>query len=150
MGGDDKSPVWNLRITYTEKNNRQAVAKFCEANLAVKLACEETAESLHSHIAIVCEKETCRSTVLAHVRKHLDIAGNKSYCLTKQKPGEDLNGIYRYICKGTSPDFEKDGPDIIFNRDFLINVKEYHKDYWGKQDEHRTTMKQLCDKKRSK
>jgi len=147
MGGDDKSPVWNLRITYTEKNNRQAISRFCEANPAVKLACEEQAESLHSHIVIVCEKETCRSTVLAHVKKHIDLSGNKTYCLTKQKSGEDINGIYRYICKGTSPDYTIGGPDIIYNKDFMINVKEYHKDYWSKQDEFRATVKQLAEKK---
>lgn len=135
MGGDSSSHVWHVRVTLSERNTLAKIQAFCKEHLYVKLACKESADEEvardHTHIACVSlEKALVRSTVLAHLRKHLEIKGNEDYSMTAPKPGHTLSGLYDYICKGTDPNFEVGAPQIIHNLFNLINVQQHHENYW--------------------
>jgi len=147
MGGDDKCQIWNIRVTVTTKNPTERIVKFCQSYSAVKLSCYETATQPHTHIAYVADKPICRSTVKAHLIKYLDISGNADYSLSQPKEEEDLNGLYRYLCKGTGPDWETQKPEIIFNRDNLLDVRKYHEEFWSAQEAFKEKVKTLASKR---
>jgi len=135
MGGDSSSHVWHVRVTINEKNTLAKIRAFCKEHLYVKLACKESADEDvsrdHTHIACVSlEKALVRSTVLAHLRKHLELKGNEDYSMTVPKQGAHLNGLYDYICKGTDEDFSIGPPEIIHNLLNLIDVPLHHSNYW--------------------
>ena len=119
----------------------EAVTTFCSNNLSVKLACYETAKSPHCHIAYVADKPVCRSTVRAQIAK-LGLEGNEQFALTKPKKDQDINGLYRYICKGT----ETEKPAIFFNRDALI-IDNYYGEFWARQKAFKEEVKSLAKKR---
>lgn len=136
MGGDSSSHVWHVRVTITEKNTLAKIQAFCRANTYVKLACMEGADGEtampHTHIACVSiEKAIVRSTLLSHLRKHLELNGNEDYSATVPKEDQKTEGLYRYICKGTDPDWSIGKPNIIHNLLNLVDVSIQHRDYWN-------------------
>lgn len=146
MGGDTKSPVWNLRITMNERRTKSVIMNFLHAWDIAKLACWEKATSEHTHIALV-GVDIVRSTIVRRLKSQLpDISGNADFSLTLPKDGEDVAGLYRYICKGTGPDWNGQGPDIIHNRNSL-DTKAYHTDYWTKQEAFKEEVKTLAKKR---
>jgi len=141
MGGDSSSHVWHVRITLSEKNTLAKIQAFCREHLYVKLACKESADEEvardHTHIACVSlDKALVRSTVLAHLRKHLEIKGNEDYSMTAPKDGQPISGLYAYICKGTDPDYEVGAPEIIHNLFDLVPDGVFHAKYWEVHAEH--------------
>lgn len=137
MPGDTVSDRWFLRVTLTESNTAERIVKFSKHNQAVKLVVEEHAAQAHVHIAIVPEKETSRNTVMNHMKKYIDLTDKAGWALSlpKTERDEGLPGMYRYMCKGTGPEWETQQPKVVYNLLDLINVKAYHADYWKQQDE---------------
>lgn len=145
MGGETKSPVWNLRITKSDSNPKSRIMKCLQQLLEAKLACWEVAASEHCHVALV-GTDLVRSTIIRRLKGLLDLSGNESYSLTRPKDGQDINGLYRYICKGTGPQWNGQGPDIIENKN-LLDIKQYHADYWSAQEAFKEEVKTLAAKK---
>jgi len=149
MGGDTKSPVWNLRITMSDRLPKSSIMKKLAAWDIAKLACWETAESQHTHVALVGNPLTplVRSTVVRYIKSHfMDISGNANYSLSLPKSGQDINGLYRYICKGLGPRWTPDGPEIIENKNSL-DIKQYHSEFWSNQEAFKEEVKALASKK---
>lgn len=132
MGADDKGEVFNIRITVSDKNPQTRIQQFIDKN-PVTLACLEMATCSHIHAAYVVAKPVCKSTVRARMAKFLDLSGNEDFSLIPQKEGEQIAGLYRYICKGNGPDWDTQAPVIIKNQLDAINVKMHHTDYWAVQ-----------------
>lgn len=137
MGGDSSSHVWNVRITLSQKNNLAKIQAFCRQHEYVKLGCLEGADgetaSEHVHLVMVSlEKALVRSTVTNHLFLHgkLELKGNADYSMKKPEPGQALEGLYNYVCKGTSEDWDTGKPNIIHNLLNLIDVPIHHRDYW--------------------
>jgi len=141
MPADEKSQHWAIRFTFSDKLSIETVTEFCSKNLSIKLACYETAKQPHCHIAYVADKPVCRSTVRAQIAK-LGLEGNEQFALTKPKKDQDINGLYRYICKGT----ETEKPAIFFNRDALI-VDNYYGEFWARQKSFKEEVKALAKKR---
>lgn len=147
MGGDTKSPVWNLRITMSERLPKSQIMRILQAWPIAKLACWEKATSEHTHIALV-GVALVRTTIVRYLKLHFgDISGNVDYSLTLPKDGQDVNGLYRYICKGTGPCWNSQGPEIIHNPQPILDTKQYHADYWSKQEAFKEEVKTLARKR---
>lgn len=160
MGGDDKSAVWNIRVTITPKNPIDRITKFCTSGVLCKnkpdgtgggsghamLACIEEAESLHTHIAYVTNGPICRSTMKARLDKYLDLSGNADYSCSLPKDGQDVRGLYKYICKGTGPDYKTQGPNIFHNKAYIL-IPECHAAYWSAQEAFKEEVKTLAAKR---
>jgi len=162
MGGDDKSRYWNVRITVSLKNPLERIQKWLSISTTAKmagtaqvtLACVEKEASQHIHAAYECTKEVCRSTVKLRMDKMLDLSGNADYSIKSQKPGEEITGLYRYICKGTGPVWATQAPVIIRNSCLIgeshsiiqHNVEKYHADFWSTREEVGKKMEAIAAK----
>jgi len=137
MPGDDSSDRWFVRVTITETNSIDRVEKFAKNYPAVKLVVAEKASQEHVHVAVVPEKSCSRNTVMNYLKKHFDLTDKSGFALTLPKINNDegLPGLYRYMCKGTGPEWETQQPKVVYNLLNLINVKQYHADYWHQQEE---------------
>lgn len=158
MGGDDKSRVWNIRVTVSDKNPLERIQKWLNTSVTahaagtaqVTLACLEQEASQHVHASYECTKELCRSTIKQRISKFLDLSGNADFAMNRPKEDDDVKGLYRYICKGTGPAWETQAPAIIRNSVLVNdshslvqhNVQFYHKAFWTAQDEFKKTVRE--------
>jgi len=163
MGGDDKSRFWNVRLTVTTKNPLERIQKWLDSHTGsialnarsqVTLACLEKEASQHVHAAYECSSELCRSTVKLRLDKFLDLSGNADYSIKSQKLDEVIDGLYRYICKGTGPAWDTQAPVIIRNACLLgacdeaptHDVKKYHSEFWSTRVEVGKKMEAIAAK----
>ena len=144
---NDKSSIWHLVIFESPDVSRSSVVDYCQKQPAVKLCAREaTDENMrpHYHIAHMYDEPTCRSVVRERLKKFFPgLNGKKDYNLHLPKTEfEDLQGLYRYICKGT----KESPPDIVYNLGEFIDTAKYREDYYTAQDNFKSSVKTHAEK----
>jgi len=166
---DDKSDIWHVVLFESDHVTRQKVLEYCQQCEAVTLCANENDKDKrsHFHLAHTYAEPVCRSTVRTRLKKNFpELNGKGQYNMHLPKDGQDLNGLYRYICKGTGevPDVPDnwDGspqsscllkagdefilPKIIFNKMWLLHCGIYHKQYYTMQRQFKGETKALAKK----
>lgn len=154
MGSDDISEIWHIVIHHTEHYDRSAILKFVidnEFQLTVQEDADDKVKRTHYHIAWRLELPKSRAQVKLIIKKALPLlTGKKDYTTHLPEEGQDWNGLLRYLSKGKGPDWETQGPDVIYNFSEYINVQQYHADYWQVQEDWKANKNKQTKEKSKK
>lgn len=89
----------------------------------------DKSKTLHNHIVTRTDFYNRVATIRSNLLKALPVLeGNGSY--GGMKTTDDYAYAAQYVCKGTGPDWDTQGPKIICTDVSEDLIREYHKAYW--------------------
>jgi len=139
MPSDDRSRIWHIVIHHTEHYNRDAILAFAidnEINLTVQEDADTRVKRLHYHLAKCYDLDRSRDQIKLMIKKSFPLLhGKKDYTTHLPEEDQDWNGLLRYLSKGKGPNWESQGPIVIYNWNQFIDVQHYHADFWRIQQE---------------
>ena len=151
MPSNEKRLAWDLRIDdkypdhpLPEKFFGEFPGIFC----CKEVGGDSESPNPHWHIAIVCKTPESKQTITNRIKRLLP---NHTQCeravSSWKKFGSPDDELLCYLSKGTGPDFETQGPNIVFNHT-LEDVKKLHERYWLKNKQYVEDNKErpLCDR----
>lgn len=126
--------MFHIRLTNPEYLSSEKLITFSKQRLHEHILVEEGADAndkqTHNHL----HGKTFHKNDQAYRREvkkwFPNLSGNKDYHLKKGDPRG-----YVYVCKGTSRDWDTGKPKVLSTTFSEEKIKEFHKEYWGKQDE---------------
>lgn len=127
-----------FRVTSPEYVSSDLLVKFVSCKkfnkyILVQEDPDEKVKQVHNHFVGETIFNTAK-TVRDNLKRQLpNLKGNKDYGVlhgSYHYTASDKDRAYRYTCKGTGPDFETQGPNIIATDLPDQAIRDYHRDYW--------------------
>lgn len=135
-------------MQYNEKkgeDERINLQPFFDDNFTDYVCVEETATRTHYHIhgAIKYVDNANFQNIARALKSTISgLSGNGDYSVKKSYDDVDGNEVpcdeagYKYVCKGTGPDFKTQGPIVIATSFTTDRISDFHQEWWMRRKLH--------------